>query len=826
MRPSQVQRRSGFSTNIKNQADDPDARFSADFIGGRHSLDHPNFSTEFSQASLPGSIPSPTNQDELLYATNIDKDYRHDSEASFTNGADADVAEKEIDFEAEKERLRAQAKEAVEAARRRAGEEAKEAAAADFAALEGLCDFYEQQLRQAAAAREAWREQRKEYDDVLEELTMSLSEAKEKAEAVKEVVDQQREKKRQSVDTGFRGVVLLGQKKTDTAPAVFEALLGQTDTAQVGVSVDEEDDWLMSKTEGKGILGEGLARFLRKFRVFFNRLYRGLKKIAGFFNFFSHDVTRVAALYGGPVTTFFVFTQATVALGMITLFCYLPLLISQVWVVATGNYLYLLQCGWLDHECWLLFGGFDSHKALFYLITSLGAALGTLIFSIRQWAAFDRTYQEIKLRSELEGRRRFCKVALVAWDFRKSGFSGEAVSRSLEALKIEDETNESFANMTKSQRRQLFLRRVTGFVLNIIVIAIGWASIAVTSIYQETVQNWLTGGKNVSGIAKFVSVLLPSLVFQFVNFLAPNALQWITDWEKWPPGVADVRNIWRVFLSSILNVFVYVGLYYALIAQVSFANIDQISKSLQFTCNEDQAAMSLLILTFSDAVVGSAANIAFMWLRPWFVLISLKVGITLPREKEFETAGNIVGHLVSLVVMWMAIVIAPFAAVWFPIAMVIKYLSFRYVLYLSSSYNSGATEAMAVGVMVMRLFSVTAIIYGVWAFLILCVKMPRGANCGPFMSGTRAIDTIYPGILDSFNTLAIVLAFAILILLLVVVFRNNKVTTFKKTLEDMTGRFRRLIGQLQRELKRAQQQANVMKGRLERQRKRSSMASN
>ena len=793
-------------------------RFSADFLSGRPSADVPSF-------SVPVVSESPNTA--MREAMKRDKDYRSDAAAAFTDSAEAARQKEREELEKERERLAQQSKAAIENARRRADQDARGAVEGELTDLSKLVDLYESELVKAVSARDRWKDQRGEYNEVLEELTLALSEAQDKAEAVRVGLESQREVSGKRAAIGRASIFVGGGARRQAAGALGPDTTLPTDQWQGG---EDEDELLLSKPDDmNGMCGDNFYKVSRFIKIVIRRCIGLFKVFASRFNFFSKDVLKVSARYGGPLVPFFVFAQATVRLGMITLLVYSPLLIYQISNVMNGSWQGLIQCGFLGSQCWLLYGGFD--KPLFYLIVSGVNAIGTLIFAVWQWRNFDLVYQHVRLRTELEGRKRFCKVALCAWDFRvtdealKSHY-GERVARNLEALKIEDEQLAAFASLTTLQKRALFARRLIGFVLTLTVIAAGWVAIGVVTIYQYNIENFFANLFGGSSSGSSIAAFIPSLVFKIVNFVSPTALWALSTWEGWPPGVREGQLVWRVFLGSLLNVFLYVGLYYELIAQVSLfgSSSQQIDLDSSYNCKEDQAAISLFILTVSDVVVGNIVQLLYLLVWPSLArFLSRSFKIEISGKLEFTTASYVVSHMVSLSIMWMTLLLSPFAAVWFPLAMSIQYLSYRGALMLSETSASGATEALSVGVLIMRLFCVTAVVYACWSFLVLCVSLPHSGDCGPFTNDSRALDVISPLIFNYFNWLTVAVLAILLLLCLVLVFRNNKVAVFRKGVFDMAERFTKTVGQLQRELKRSNAQNNLFKARLERQRKRASL---
>merc|ERR1719158_50883 len=101
---------------------------------------------------------------------------------------------------------------------------------------------------------------------------------------------------------------------------------------------------------------------------------------------------------------------------------YMPLTIPQM----SGDYSTSddsSSCGF--SPCAFLLGGFyqltnnerDEWLAIRYVGCSTLAALIALYLSLRQWASFDREFQQELLEEQLQ-KRKYARVAFLCWDFR------------------------------------------------------------------------------------------------------------------------------------------------------------------------------------------------------------------------------------------------------------------------------------------------------------------------------------------------------------------------------------------------------------------------
>jgi hypothetical protein len=673
--------------------------------------------------------------------------------------------------------------------------------------LKKMVEKYTDELKKALSARERWLSNKLEYETVVKDLAMKVEEAQDRIQSL------------QSLNRlgNTRGAVIIGNNvgRNHITPGYqqisTEYLLtaGDDDLNEINDGLNQTADDLEF---------EGFNKLLKKLRMFGDSCIKVLR----YFDLFSGDVKRVQAKYGGPLIPYLSFLQSTITLGLITLVIHAPIIITQGVTNSTSSHI----CGLLDGACWTLYGGLGSNLEKFYIIIALGSSLATCMYAVYMWSSFDRQYQLVLLRKEFEGQKRFSKVALCAWDFRisdekeKENKSGQMV-RFFEALKVDDETDLHMKSLTKEQKRKIFLTRIGCFFLVLLVLLAGWTAIGSSTYFQKSINSFFAYLSNDNTTVAKIVQFIPSAIVSILGFLTPRALNRITEFEYWSPAMKEKQLTWRLYLGNILNVLIYVFLYYSLVAKTSDSL--KLSSAIvsfddtTYSCKEDQAGASLVQLSVTNLVSNTITDFGFMVVMPSFRKYVQKQDSW---KAEFSIAPYVVQHTITLSLSWLALVLSPFYALVFPVIMILRYLTIRVILKFADVSSASFTETLSVGVLIMRLFSITSVIYATFSLLIFTLSHPHDGSCGPIASASRGIDVFGTNIHTNFNTISIVFLCIAVLFALLVIFRNNKVSAYRDALDESNSKSSNVVNQLQRELKRANGQLNVLRSRVDRQKQR------
>ena len=722
-----------------------------------------------------------------------------DEDATFTTSDEID-RQRVMEVQAAKlNNLDEQIREAISRAELRLREDHN----AEMKMMVAKLSTYEDQLRLAVAARQKWKEQRKEFALALNDLKFKFDEAKERAEV----------SAYQSNKLG--GVILIGggpKKNYDDAGArVADTLLLPDVVDGAVVEYDDADDSTAKL---------GLKSF---YLLTIGKINRFILSALRVFNIFASDVKRISDRYGGPIVPYFTFVNSTVILSMITLLGNAPLLILQGAFKSTSSH----ECGVFSGVCWTLYGAFPVSSNLYYFVTIGGSAVVTFLFTVTLWTRFDRKFQRSQLLSELSDRRRFSPIVLAAWDFRQSDDNAKAtlstrLANNLEALKLESERTEYLRNLSRAQSQWRFYKRIICYLINAIVIITGWVVVVLVNRYTQAISDSVSS----LGSGTFVTLTaeyFPALTLSVVNILVPQVVYMVTQYEDWAPAVQDQELTRRLYLARMLNILIYVAVYYELIGGTALFGESYgtlITRSDSYTCSADQAAVGILSLSVVDVILNLLGDVVYTPLIPY--IISWATDSVRVRP-PFDTAGNVVRHTITMSLAWLSMVLTPFAAIWFIIAMIVSYLGMRVQLMYSETQASNATEVLAVGLLISRLLCITSIIYLAFCALMLLFPLNCPTGCGPFLPGQRALDTLGVSILSYYGYTGIIFTAVAVGFLMIVIFRNIKISALRRALEGAIERSGRILSKLQRDLKRATIQSETLKNRIDRQRRRASI---
>ena len=739
--------------------------------------------------ATPGRLPSLIPFGESLQS-------KLDSDTTFTTLEEIEARRVMAEQTAKLSNLEEQMRQAVAKAELKMREDHN----AEMKMMLAKLDTYEDQLRLAVTARQKWKDQRKEFSVALNDLKVKFDDAKERAEV----------SAYQSNKLG--GVILIGggpKKNNDDPGARVASALLLPDVIE-GAAEDDDDD-----SSAK----IGLKSF---YLQTFGRLARIVIAALQVFNLFSSDVKRISDRYGGPIVPHFTFMQSTVILSMITLLGNAPLLVTQGLFNASTNH----ECGAFSGVCWTLYGAFPMSSNLYYFVTIGGSAVVTFIFTVMLWTRFDRKFQRSQLLSELSDRRRFSPIVLAAWDFRQRDDDAKAtlstkLANNLEALKLESERTDYLRNLSSLQRRWRVYKRIICYSINAIFIVAGWIVVVVVNRYSQYISDRVSS----IGSGTFLTLTadyLPALTLSVVNIIVPQVVYIVTQYEDWAPVVQEQELTRRLYVARVLNIIIYVAVYYELIGESAlFGEVGTlITRSTSYTCAADQAAVGILSLSVVDVIVNLISDVVYTPSIPYLISwASDKVRVLPP----FDTAGNVVRHTITMSLAWLSMVLTPFAAIWFIIAMITSYLGMRVQLIYSETRSSNATEVLAVGLLISRLLCITSIIYLGFCALMLLFPLNCPTGCGPFVPGQRAMDSLGISILSYYDYTAIIFTAIAVGFIMIVIFRNIKISALRKGLEGAIERSGKILSKLQRDLKRASAQSDALKNRLDRQRRRASI---
>ena len=150
----------------------------------------------------------------------------------------------------------------------------------------------------------------------------------------------------------------------------------------------------------------------------------------------------------------------------------------------------------------------------------------------------------------------FSKMFFNAWTWSVNSFDeyDETISFIKNETKTsiyEEKIKEKVKNRKREEKFDLIIRRAIFITLNVILIGIGVAAIFLVNLFNNDLQDSITG-------PSYVTALLPAFIIAFVNGIIPAMTKRITACEKYDfANTLLKQQIWRMFAIRILNLTIF-----------------------------------------------------------------------------------------------------------------------------------------------------------------------------------------------------------------------------------------------------------------------------
>jgi hypothetical protein len=93
----------------------------------------------------------------------------------------------------------------------------------------------------------------------------------------------------------------------------------------------------------------------------------------------------------------------------------------------------------------------------------------------------------------------------------------------------EERIREKIEQRSNFEKSKLFARRTTTFIINCVLLLMGWTGIIMISIYDKKIQAAVSGIKGLNQVAS----LIPSISLSVINAIVPILSKKLTEYEAW-----------------------------------------------------------------------------------------------------------------------------------------------------------------------------------------------------------------------------------------------------------------------------------------------------
>eukprot|EP00929_Paragymnodinium_shiwhaense_P055013 TRINITY_DN27594_c0_g1_i2.p1 TRINITY_DN27594_c0_g1~~TRINITY_DN27594_c0_g1_i2.p1 ORF type:complete len:927 (-),score=213.80 TRINITY_DN27594_c0_g1_i2:755-3391(-) len=608
--------------------------------------------------------------------------------------------------------------------------------------VQGMCSRirdFEERIELAKSCDEEWTDEREELLEQLKEMESEMKDMRQQMEAAEDEL----RSLRKAADAADANSVAIGAGLggARTRP-LFKMDMGPMD--------DDSDspDPVKVRVGGRD---RAWVRFLRQLRA----TWRHVEPLRT-------DIRRISSRFGRAAGGFFIFYRYLLLLSVIQLAIHMLLLVPHAFrTLSSGGA--VKKCG-SAFSCALFFGSFsaqsqntmadassasaakDPWNALVYVVAVGASAAALLAMSVERWSRIDL---QNKREDLLEGinPRRWSRLTLAAWDFKleqadqRQDFS-DALSQQVHSAFADEEEAEKANRRSLFERYVLLLRRVVGFLLSSLLILFAWVFIIGVTVREKDLTRQLERMLGVlpgrfKELAPVIGSLAPNLAISAVGGVLPAATKAITALEGWTPSVNARKTVWRLYWCKILNVVIVVGLNVERLAGRPLFRQDSMLTEVDasFACVEDQSAVELLTLVFSEFVLSMLPKPLVQYMGAYCTYLAMRtvMGKQDFHKPEFDMSENAVDVVYFQTLIWIASLLCP------PILLVAPFMAFLHIKVLKFallrlSSRPFASETLSFRVTLLELNCVSCMLFMGVVVAAFVQPLPHKASCGPFDS--------------------------------------------------------------------------------------------
>eukprot|EP00930_Biecheleria_cincta_P027632 TRINITY_DN1937_c0_g1_i1.p1 TRINITY_DN1937_c0_g1~~TRINITY_DN1937_c0_g1_i1.p1 ORF type:complete len:1097 (+),score=93.68 TRINITY_DN1937_c0_g1_i1:147-3437(+) len=433
--------------------------------------------------------------------------------------------------------------------------------------------------------------------------------------------------------------------------------------------------------------------------------------------------------------------------------------------------------------------GRNQWLAVRYQVASVGSVLIILFLVCRSWYKAELVYRIEYAANEISSVR-WSSWVLGCWDFRfetedDQELWKESFANELRAEMEEEINEEGEDNRDRLKAWCLVAKRILGSFINLIILAIAWASIIAAYIFQDNITNELSSTSLLGTIGLRLGAFAPNLTIAVVGLVLPSAIKLITRFEERTRDSCARWNLYRLFFAKIFNALLYsflVGelVYSQPLVYTRFLSERDCQVDTGYACAEDQAGVRLLGLLVSECVTSLFLKPVLRLFRAAliFAIVStfcrrrsqsppplpasarspdddgdddddeeslagdsdkgrsadLEVGNrAFFKWPEFEIADSAVDTVYVQFLMWLTVRYIPTAAIAMPVILFLHFKWLKITLkYLAS--RPFITETSALRVNLQRVLLIICIAFALIVIISQFFRTPFEARCGPYDS--------------------------------------------------------------------------------------------
>ena len=388
---------------------------------------------------------------------------------------------------------------------------------------------------------------------------------------------------------------------------------------------------------------------------------------------FKSDIRKISSHFGSSVASFFIFYRfiflqsiliASIA-GIFTIFHITSMIKRKLTIEEI-----ILSNGFLPK--FMMYSSFTSNERVYYSAVVLSGLFITFFVLINKYIREDLISKEAqaidKKNNYVYGKDCFC-----AWDFSitsKSEADDYCGNLSQVYCLLLSETKDMGMKVSRSSSDlfSLYLRRLIGFVLYLIVQTISFILIILVTVGESSLSS---NQNNLNSSAFIINVkqLLPSILLTAINYATPNLFTRITLLEQWDNVSTEINMLLiRMFCSSTLNLLLLAFSYALLANPFLLADSPKIRIALEvrpstaFLCRMDQAANGLFTLVILSFLLKAAA----MMIVPIMNVLRARLTLKCVVKEEFAIAQRIVETLNLISVVFLSFPYAPLSLIFLP----------------------------------------------------------------------------------------------------------------------------------------------------------------
>lgn len=482
----------------------------------------------------------------------------------------------------------------------------------------------------------------------------------------------------------------------------------------------------------------------------------------------------------------------------------------------------------------------DLNVAFWYVFGNMVSIVFAVFFVLVWWQISEANYNFEQFSEKLEPMRWSCLV-IGLWNFRLNSESDrelwrQSVANQLRMIYAEEKDQEHVKSRTSTDKNVLFLKRFTGFVVNVGIIVGLWNLIWICArdrqLLVASLGSSLESCCGARGVGEWLGFTLAPLVVTGAGLVLPPTVEFLTRLEAWPRSWRALLNIYRFFLGQILTAMLYMAISLELLYDLPlWSGRDLLLQPLvepcgTYPCKADHAGSEVIALVVTEFVmmrIKPFLKLAVVYLRHRVKhLLGVKGDFLWP---EFQIQDDAVNVVYFSALLWMSLSTVPYMALIGPLLM---YIHFKW-LKLSLKYLTRrpfVTETTSLLVTLQRISCLNFVVLGFLVMAQIMLIVPYEPNCGP-VNGFQAagqmvwqLDIPLKAVWSDFFAWTLqnrgsIVAVMLMAMLVLWMLHQVSLRTNRSVVEQMSGVANRQVASLSRELWRMERRNDLLKRRLE-----------